>query len=103
MIYRFGLFEVDTAAAELRRKGLLVRIQDQPIRLLIALLEARSQILSKEQLRAQLWAQDIHVEVDGALSVAVAKLREALGDHAANPRFIETVPRRGYRFIAPSK
>jgi len=101
MIYRFGIFEFDAAKAELRRKGLLVRIQDQPIRLLMALLEARGQILSKEQLRAQLWAQDIHVEVDGALSVAVAKLREALGDDAANPRFIETIPRRGYRFIAP--
>ncbi len=101
MIYRFGLFEVDTAAAALRRKGLLIRIQDQPIRLLIALLEARGQIVSKEQLRSHLWAQDIHVEVDGALSVAVAKLREALGDDAANPRFVETVPRRGYRFIAP--
>lgn len=101
MIYRFGLFEVDNATAELRRKGLLVRIQDQPVRLLIALLEARGQIVSKEQLRSQLWDPDIHIEVDGALSVAVAKLREALGDNAANPRFIETVPRRGYRFIAP--
>jgi DNA-binding winged helix-turn-helix (wHTH) protein/tetratricopeptide (TPR) repeat protein len=101
MIYRFGIFEVDTAAAELRRKGLLIRIQDQPIRLLIALLEARGQIVSKEQVRSHLWAQDVHVEVDGALSVAIAKLREALGDDAANPRFVETVPRRGYRFIAP--
>lgn len=101
MIYRFGLFEVDTAAAELRRKGLLIRIQDQPIRLLIALLEARGQIVSKEQLRSNLWAHDVHVEVDGALSVALAKLRDALGDDAANPRFVETVPRRGYRFIVP--
>ena len=101
MIYRFGLFEVDTAAAELRRKGLLIRIQDQPIRLLLALLEAHGQIVSKEQLRSQLWSQNIHVEIDGALSVAVAKLREALGDDAANPRFIATVPRRGYQFIAP--
>src|SRR6185503_4425000 len=101
MIYRFGLFEVDTAAAELRRKGLLVRIQDQPVRLLIALLEARGQVVSKAQLRSQLWGRDIHVEIDGALSVAVAKLREALGDDAANPRFVATVPRRGYQFIAP--
>ena len=101
MIYRFGLFEVDTVATELRRKGLLIRIQDQPIRLLISLLDARGQIVSKGELRSQLWAQDIHVEVDGALSVAVTKLREALGDDAANPRFVETVPRRGYRFIAP--
>lgn len=92
---------MDTAAAELRRKGLLIRIQDQPIRLLIALLEARGQIVSKEQVRSRLWAEDVHVEVDGALSVAVAKLRDALGDDAANPRFVETVPRRGYRFIAP--
>jgi len=101
MIYKFGLFEVDTAVAELRRKGLLIRIQDQPMRLLIALLEAHGQIVSKEQLRSQLWSQNIHVEVDGALSVAVAKLREALGDDAANPRFVATVPRRGYQFIAP--
>jgi len=101
MIYRFGLFEVDSATAELRRKGLLIRIQDQPIRLLVALLESHGQIVSKDQLRSQLWNQNIHVEVDGALSVAVAKLREALGDDAANPRFVATVPRRGYQFIAP--
>lgn len=101
MIYRFGVFEVDTATAELRRKGLLMRLQDQPARLLIALLEAKGQLVSKEQLRARIWEQGVHVEVDGALSVAVAKLREALKDDAANPRFIETVPRRGYRFIAP--
>lgn len=101
MIYKFGTFEVDTTAAELRRKGMLVRLQDQPVRLLIALLEARGQIVSKEQLRARIWGQHVHVEVDGALSVAVAKLREALRDDAANPRFVETVPRHGYRFIAP--
>jgi len=100
MIYRFGIFEVDTTAGELRRKGLVVRIQDQPFRVLTVLLDARGRILSKEELRAQVWASDIHVEIDGALSVAVAKLREALGDNATNPRFIETVPRRGYRFIA---
>jgi eukaryotic-like serine/threonine-protein kinase len=100
MIYRFGIFEVDTTAGELRRKGMVVRIQDQPFRVLTVLLDARGRILSKEELRAQVWASDIHVEIDGALSVAVAKLREALGDNATNPRFIETVPRRGYRFIA---
>lgn len=100
MIYRFGIFEVDAAAGELRRKGLAVRIQDQPFRVLTALLEAQGQTLSKDELRAQVWGSDIHVEVDGALSVAIAKLREALGDNATNPRFIETVPRRGYRFIA---
>lgn len=100
MIYRFGIFEVDVAAGELRRKGLVVRIQDQPFRVLTALLEAQGRTLSKDDLRAQVWASDIYVEVDGALSVAVAKLREALGDSASNPRFIETVPRRGYRFIA---
>ncbi|HEY2468278.1 MAG TPA: winged helix-turn-helix domain-containing protein [Terracidiphilus sp.] len=100
MIYRFGIFEVDTAAGELRRKGLVARIQDQPFRVLTALLDAQGRTLSKEDLRAQVWSSDIHVELDGALSVAVAKLREALGDNATNPRFIETVPRRGYRFIA---
>jgi len=100
MIYRFGIFEVDTTAGELRRKGLVVRIQDQPFRVLAALLDAQGRTLSKEDLRTQVWSSDIHVELDGALSVAVAKLREALGDNATNPRFIETVPRRGYRFIA---
>jgi DNA-binding winged helix-turn-helix (wHTH) protein/tetratricopeptide (TPR) repeat protein len=100
MIYRFGIFEVDAVEGELRRKGSLVRIQDQPFRVLTALLDAPGRTLSKDELRARVWASDIHVEVDGALSVAVAKLREALGDSAINPRFIETVPRRGYRLIA---
>jgi len=101
VIYRFGIFEADVLNGQLLRRGMKVRIQDQPFRLLIALLEADGNIVGKDALRSRLWPSDTYIEVDTSLSVAVAKLREALGDEAANPRFIETVPRRGYRFVAP--
>ena len=100
-IYTFGVFQVDVERNELLRKGITVRLQDQPFRLLLALLEAEGVVVSKEKLRERLWPGNTFVEVDVSLSVAVGKLREALGDDAANPRYIETVPRRGYRFIAP--
>src|SRR5512135_2505470 len=100
-IYRFGLFEADPAAVKLSREGRPVRLQEQPFQLLITLLQAGSGAVTRDELRQRLWREDTFVEFDKSLGVAMAKLRAALGDDAANPRFIETVPRRGYRFIAP--
>ena len=99
--YRFGLFEVDPASGELLRKGVRVRVQDQPFRLLTILLEYPGEVVSREELREKLWPADTYVEFDGSLKAALKRLRFALGDDADNPLFIETVPRRGLRFIAP--
>jgi DNA-binding winged helix-turn-helix (wHTH) protein/tetratricopeptide (TPR) repeat protein len=99
--YRFGLFEVDVHAGTLLKQGRRVRLQEQPFQVLVALLERRGDLVLREQLRARLWPGDTFVEFDKSLGVALAKVRAALGDEAANPRFIETVPKRGYRFIAP--
>ncbi len=101
MIYRFGLFELDTAAAELLRDGRRVPLQEQPLAVLLALVENPGRVVERDELRRRLWPEDVHVEVDNGINTAVARLREALGDAAGNPRFIATVPRRGYRFIAP--
>lgn len=99
--YRFGLFEADPATGRLSREGRPVRLQEQPFQLLITLLRADGGVVTRDELRQRLWREDTFVEFDKSLGVAVAKLRAALGDDAANPRFIETIPRRGYRFIAP--
>ncbi|HEY3886214.1 MAG TPA: winged helix-turn-helix domain-containing protein, partial [Vicinamibacterales bacterium] len=99
--YRFGLFEVDVHAGSLLKQGRPVRIQEQPFRVLVALLERHGDLVLREELRARLWPDDTFVEFDKSLGVALAKVRAALGDEAANPRFIETIPKRGYRFIAP--
>jgi eukaryotic-like serine/threonine-protein kinase len=100
--YRFGLFEVDVYAGTLLKQGRTVRIQEQPFRVLVALLERHGDVVLREELRARLWPDDTFVEFDKSLGVALAKVRAALGDDAANPRFIETIPKRGYRFIAPA-
>jgi DNA-binding winged helix-turn-helix (wHTH) protein/tetratricopeptide (TPR) repeat protein len=99
--YRFGIFETDLTEGCLRRRGELVRLQDQPFQVLVALLERHGELVTRDELRKRLWPGDTFVEFDKSLGVALAKLRAALGDDAANPRFVETVPRRGYRFIAP--
>lgn len=99
--YRFGLFESDSAKGELLRQGVRVRLQDQPFRLLTILLEHPGEVVSREELRQQLWPADTFVEFDGSLKAALKRLRAALGDPADNPIFIETLPKRGYRFIAP--
>jgi DNA-binding winged helix-turn-helix (wHTH) protein/tetratricopeptide (TPR) repeat protein len=99
--YQFGLFESDSAKGELLRQGVRVRLQDQPFRLLTILLERAGEIVSREELRQQLWPADTYVEFDGSLKAALKRLRGALGDPADNPIFIETIPKRGYRFIAP--
>ena len=101
--YRFGLYVLDPADCTLTRDHIRVRLQDQPFRLLVLLVERAGQIVSREEIRDRLWPQNTFVEFDKSLGVAVLKVREALGDEASNPRFIETIPRRGYRFIAPVK
>lgn len=100
-IYRFGLFEADASSGQLLRRGSRVRMQDQPFRLLIVLLEQAGTVVTREQLRQQLWPSNTYVEFDGSLNNTLKKLRSALGDSAENPTFVETIPKRGYRFIAP--
>jgi DNA-binding winged helix-turn-helix (wHTH) protein/tetratricopeptide (TPR) repeat protein len=99
--YRFGLFEADLVSGELRRQGVRVRLQDQPFRVLTILLEYAGEVVPREELRQRLWPADTYVEFDGSLNAALKRLRSALGDSADNPIFIETLPKRGYRFIAP--
>ncbi len=98
---RFGVYEVDLRAGELRRKGRKLKLQEQPFQVLALLLERPGQVVTREALREKLWPADTFVEFDHSLNTAISKIREALGDLADNPRFVETLPRRGYRFIAP--
>jgi DNA-binding winged helix-turn-helix (wHTH) protein/Tol biopolymer transport system component len=100
-VYRFGQFEVNAASGELFKSGKHVKLQEQPFRLLVVLLENAGNVVSREDLRARIWPEDTFVDFDGSLRVAVRKLREALGDDAENPRYVETIPKRGYRFLAP--
>ncbi len=99
--YRFGTFELDCGAAELRKRGIRIKLQEQPYRILCLLLNNPGEVLARNTLCAALWPQGTYVEFEPSLNAAIAKLRQALGDSAENPRFIETVARRGYRFIAP--
>ena len=101
VLYRFGLFVLDVSTLALTKNGIRVRLQDQPLQLLALLLEKSGEIVTREELRQQLWPANTFVDFDKSLGVAVLKVREALGDSAANPTFLETLPRRGYRFIAP--
>ncbi len=100
-IIRFGSFEVDTQEGRLTKAGIRIRLQEQPFRILVLLLESAGQLVTREKIREELWSNDTFVEFDNALNTAVGKLRAALSDSADNPRFLETVPRRGYRFVAP--
>ena len=97
--YRFGAFEVRSKTGLLLREGVRVRIQELPLRMLVILIEHSGEVVSREELRNHLWGKRTFVEFDSSLRVAAAKLREALGDEAARPQFLETVARRGYRFI----
>jgi len=99
--YSFSIFEVNAASGELFRQGVRIKLQEQPFRLLVLLLERAGEVVSRDELRGQLWPQDTFVEFDNSLNVAVRKLREALRDDAETPRFVETLPRRGFRFLAP--
>jgi DNA-binding winged helix-turn-helix (wHTH) protein/tetratricopeptide (TPR) repeat protein len=100
-ILRFGVFEVDLRAGELRKQGARVKLQDQPFHVLAVLLQHPGEVVTREELRSQNWPADTFVDFDNSLNTAINKLREALGDSADSPRFIETLPRRGYRFVAP--
>src|SRR5581483_857360 len=100
-LFRFGLFEAEPASSTLTRNGVRVKIQEQPFRVLVLLLERPGEIVTREELRQKLWPEGTYVDFDGSLNVILKKLRAAIDDDSDNPRFIETVPRRGYRFIAP--
>ncbi len=99
--YRFGLFEVHLAAGEVRKNGLKLKLQEQPFQALVMLLERAPQVVLREDLRKRLWSDGTFVDFDHSLSIAINRIREVLGDSADNARFIETLPKRGYRFIAP--
>ena len=98
---RFGLFEADVSAGELRKRGRKIPVQDQPFRVLTVLLLHPGELVSREEFQRALWPGDTFVEFDEGLNKAIQKLRRALDDSSDNPRFIETLPRKGYRFIAP--
>jgi len=100
-ICRFGLYEADLDAGTLKRHGIPIRLQEQPFRILSFLLEKPGEIITRDELRARLWSQGTFVEFDGSLNTALMKLRAVLNDDPENPRFVETVPKKGYRFIAP--
>ncbi len=100
-VIRFGAFEADTRTGELRKHGLRVKLQDQPFQVLSRLLARPGELVTREELRLRLWPADTFVDFEHGLNKAINKLREALGDDSETPRYIETLPRRGYRFIAP--
>lgn len=99
--YRFGLFEADGDSGELRKSGIRIRLQAQPFRVLLCLLERPGEVVTRDEIQQRLWGNDTIVDFDHSLGTAINKLRESLGDSAENPRFIETLARRGYRFLAP--
>lgn len=100
VLVRFGVFELDTDSRELRKQGVKIRLQEQPFQILQALLEHPGRVVTREELQQRIWPSDTFVDFDRGLYNAIKRLREALGDSAENPRFIETLSRRGYRFIA---
>src|SRR5438874_4994055 len=97
---RFGVFDLDLRAGELRKHGLRVRLQEQPFQVLALLLEHPGEVVTREEVQRRLWPADTFVDFDHGLNKAINKIREALGDSAQSPRFVETVARRGYRFLA---
>jgi len=99
--YRFGVFEVDSSTGELRRKGVRVKLHSQPFQVLALLLERPGEMLTREEICRELWPEGTFVDYEHGVNSAVNRLREALGDRASNPRFVETLARRGYRFVAP--
>jgi TolB-like protein/DNA-binding winged helix-turn-helix (wHTH) protein/Tfp pilus assembly protein PilF len=100
-VFRFGIFEVDLRSGELHRKGVKIKLQEQPFQVLSALLERPGELVTREEIRENLWPDGTFVDFDHSLNTAIMRLREALNDSADNPRFVETLGRRGYRFIAP--
>jgi cholera toxin transcriptional activator len=100
-VARFGVFELDLNAGELRKSGVKLRLQGQPFQVLALLLERAGDVVTREELQQKLWPSDTFVDFDHSLNTAINKVREALGDSASSPRYVETLARRGYRFIAP--
>jgi cholera toxin transcriptional activator len=100
-IFRFGVFEADASSGELRKSGVRLRVQDQPFQVLLLLLERSGSVVTREELRQQLWPSDTFVDFDHGLNTIINKIREALDDSATNPRFVETLAKRGYRFLVP--
>lgn len=99
--YRFGIFEADAATGELRRRGVRIKLNAQPFQVLLMLMDRPSQLLTREEISRELWPEGTFVDYEHGVNSAVNRIREALGDTAGNPRFVETLARRGYRFIAP--
>src|SRR5947208_8438565 len=100
-VVRFGIFELNLPSGELQRQGRKIRLEGQPVQVLICLLENPGELVTREELHRKLWPADTFVNFEHGLNAAVKRLRQALNDSADNPRFVETLPRRGYRFIAP--
>ena len=100
-VYRFGSFEFDSEKGELRKHGMRVRLEGQPLVILVTLLERSNELVTREELQKKLWPNDTFVDFEQSLNAAVRRLRMALDDSAESPRFIETLPRKGYRWVAP--
>jgi DNA-binding winged helix-turn-helix (wHTH) protein len=100
-IFRFGIFEVDPGSGELRKAGSRLRLQGQPFQVLLMLLERPGDVITREEIRAKLWPSDTFVDFDHSLNTIINKIRDVLSDSAANPRFVETLAKRGYRFLVP--
>jgi DNA-binding winged helix-turn-helix (wHTH) protein len=100
-ILRFGVFEVDSDSGELRKRGFKIRLREQPLRLLLALIDQAGRVVTREQLRHRLWPEGTFVDFDRAINKAASELRGVLGDSASSPRFVETLSKRGYRFVCP--
>ena len=99
--FRFGEFEVDSCARELRKQGERIRLQEQPFQVLLFLIQRTGQVVTREEMRSQIWPKGTFVDFDHGLNTAIKKIRVALGDSANVPRYVETIPRRGYRFLVP--
>ena len=99
-VVRFGTYEVSFQSGEVRKAGVRIRVQQQPLKLLEVLLEHPGEVVTREELRGRVWPNESFGDFDQAVNIAIGKLRSALGDSAENPRYIETLPKRGYRFIA---
>ncbi len=100
-LFRFGVFEANEAAGELRKHGVRIKLHSQPFKVLLLLLERPLGIVTREEMRQRLWGTETFVDFDHGLNTAVNKIREALGDAASAPRYVETVSGKGYRFLAP--
>jgi cholera toxin transcriptional activator len=100
-IFRFGVFEADVSSGELRKSGMRLRLQEQPFQVLLLLLERSGEVITREEIRQKLWPADTFVDFDHSLNTIINKIRDALNDSAANPRFVETLAKRGYRFLLP--